>query len=106
LCLTDLQKTLTLAISFALYELEVWYFIRVFLETKLFVEYQQIWPCDLDLGVWPTYWKLYSYKFWIVCTRTCIFFILLLLVTRPFHGLKSCLWCYDCNGTRDFMFWP
>jgi hypothetical protein len=20
--------------------------------------YQQIWPCDLDLGVWPTCWKL------------------------------------------------
>jgi hypothetical protein len=57
LCLTNLQKTLTLAISLELYEL--WYFMWVFLEKRPFLYYQQIRPCDLDLGVWPTYWKLY-----------------------------------------------
>jgi hypothetical protein len=44
--------------------------IQVFLETVSSHGYQKIWHCDLDLDVWPTYWK---YNFWLVCTRTLIF---------------------------------
>ena len=36
--------------------------------------YQHFWPCDLDLGVWPTFWKLnLAYNFWTVSARALIF---------------------------------
>jgi hypothetical protein len=57
-CLTYLLKTLILAISFERYVLGLWYFTWVFLLASPFHWYKQIRPCDLDIGVWPTYWKL------------------------------------------------
>jgi hypothetical protein len=42
-------------INFEWHILELWYFTWVYLETS---EYQQIWPCDLDFGVWSACWKL------------------------------------------------
>jgi hypothetical protein len=60
--LTYVLKTLTLAISLEWYLLGLHYFTWVFLVTIPSHGCQLIWPCDLDHGVWPTYWKLY---FWI-----------------------------------------
>jgi hypothetical protein len=54
-CLTYLQKTLTLAITFKWYVLGCWYFTWVFLVTRYFHGCQNFWPCDLDLDIWPTY---------------------------------------------------
>jgi hypothetical protein len=54
-CLTYLLKTLTLAITFKWYILGWWYFTWVFLVTRSFHRYQNIWPCDFDLNIWPTY---------------------------------------------------
>jgi hypothetical protein len=57
-CLTYLLRTLNFALLFEYYVLGHWCFVWVFLETRPSLEYQLIWPCDHDLGFWPTYWKL------------------------------------------------
>jgi hypothetical protein len=54
-CLTYLLQTLTLAITFKWYVLGCGYYTWVFLVTRSFPGYQNFWPCDLDLDVWPTY---------------------------------------------------
>ena len=60
LCLTYFLKTLTLLITFKQWVLELWYFTWVFLVTRTFCCLQHFWLCDLDLWVWPTFWKLYQ----------------------------------------------
>ena len=56
--LTHFLKTLTLLISFEQWVLELLYFTWVFLVIRPFSGYHYFWPCDLDLGVWPIFWKL------------------------------------------------
>mgnify|MGYP003683288813 CR=1 FL=1 len=53
-----LSETLTLLITFEQWMLELWYFTWVFLVIRLFRGYHYFWPCDIDLGVWPIFWKL------------------------------------------------
>jgi hypothetical protein len=73
-CLTYLLKTFTLAISFEWYVLWIWYFTWLFLVTRPFSGYQQVWPCDLDFYVWPTFCKFnLSYIFLIVRIRFLLF---------------------------------
>jgi hypothetical protein len=58
------QKTLTW----------LWHFIWVFLVTRLFLGYQKIWPCYLDLG-FDLLNKNFNLGniFWMVCITTLIF---------------------------------
>jgi hypothetical protein len=49
-CMIYFFKTLVISFKW------LWYFIQVFLWTRLFHGDQRIWPCDL--GVWPAYKKL------------------------------------------------
>ena len=56
--LTYFLKTLTLWISFEQWVLELWYYTWVFLVIRPFSGYHYFWPCDLDLGVRPIFWKL------------------------------------------------
>ena len=51
------NKAITLLITFEQWVLKLWYFTWVFYETRLFRGYRQIWPFDLDLGVWLSFWK-------------------------------------------------
>jgi hypothetical protein len=51
-------KTLTLAISLEWQVIGLSYFICVFFMTRPFYRYRILWPCDLDLEVWPTFQKL------------------------------------------------
>ena len=53
--LTHFLKTLTLLITFEQWMLELWYFTWVFLVIRPFRGYHYFLPCDLDLGVWPTF---------------------------------------------------
>jgi hypothetical protein len=53
-----LTENLILAISFEWYVLGFWYFTWVFVVTRPFRGYQQVWHCYLDLYVWHTYWRL------------------------------------------------
>ena len=53
--LTYFLKTLTLLITLEQWVLELWYFTWVFLVTRPFSGYHYFLPCDLDLGVWPTF---------------------------------------------------
>ena len=53
--LTYFLKTLTLLINFDQWVLERWYFTWVFLVIRPFRGYHYFLPCDLDLGVWPTF---------------------------------------------------
>jgi hypothetical protein len=59
--LTHFSKTLTLAISFEWQVMGLSYFICVFLTTRPFYWYQNVWPCDLE--VWPTFQKLSLRKY-------------------------------------------
>ena len=52
--LTYFQKTLTLAIASLPEEVWLSYFICTFLVTRPFHGYQNFWPSDLDLEVWPS----------------------------------------------------
>ena len=52
------EKTLTLAITFALFDPEPSNLTCVFLVARPFQPYQNIWPCDLDLDPWPTFVKI------------------------------------------------
>ena len=52
------RKTLTLLLIFENWVLELWYFTWVFFVTRPFLGYQHFLPCDLDLRVWPIFWKL------------------------------------------------
>ena len=56
--LTYFLKTLTLRITFEHWVLELWYFTWVILVIRPFSRYHYFWPCDLDPGVWPIFWKL------------------------------------------------
>ena len=56
--LTYFLKTLTSAITFEWKVLGLWYFICVFLMTRPFRGYQNFWPPDLDLEVWPNFQKI------------------------------------------------
>jgi hypothetical protein len=56
--LTHFSITLTLAISFEWQVIRLSYFIYFFLMIRPFYWYQNVWPCDLDLEVWPTFQKL------------------------------------------------
>jgi hypothetical protein len=47
LYLTYSLKTLSLSISFEWYALEFWYFTWVFVVTRSFHGYQQVWPLNL-----------------------------------------------------------
>ena len=51
------EKTLTLAITFALFDPEPSNLACVFLVARPFQPYQNIWPCDLDIDPWPTFVK-------------------------------------------------
>ena len=53
-------KTLTLLIAFEQQVPKLWYFTRVLLVTRPFLGYQYFLPCDLDLRVWPIFWKFKS----------------------------------------------
>ena len=55
--LTYFWKNLTLAITFEPKEIGLSYFICVFLVTRPFCRYQNIWLHDLDLDFWPTFEK-------------------------------------------------
>ena len=56
--LTHFSKTLTLAITFEWQVMGLSYFTCVFLITIPFYWYQNFWPSDLDIEVWPTLQKL------------------------------------------------
>ena len=56
--MTHFWKTLTLLITFEQWVLEPWYFTWVSLVMRPFRGCHYFWPCDLDLRVWPTFWKL------------------------------------------------
>ena len=56
--LIDFFKTLTLQITFEQLVQELWYSTWVFLVIKPFIGYHYFLPCDLDLVVWPIFWKL------------------------------------------------
>ena len=72
--LTHFLKTLTLLITFKQWLLELWYFTRVFLVIRAFCGYNYVWPCDLDLGVWPIFKNFnLANNFWIVSARALIF---------------------------------
>jgi hypothetical protein len=73
-----------LAISFEWYVLGLHYFIWMFLVTRLSHGCQRIWPCDVDHGVWPTYWKLYLLKTLIFDISVPCTIVLI---------LWSCPWC-------------
>ena len=51
-------KTFTLLITFEQWELELWYFTLIFPVIRPFRGDHYVLPCDLDLWVWPIYWKL------------------------------------------------
>ena len=51
-------KTLTLLITFEQWVLKLWYSTWVFLVIRPFRGYHYFLPCDLDLRVWPNFWKL------------------------------------------------
>ena len=53
-----LSETLTLLITFEQWVLELWYFTWIFSVIRPFPGYHYFLPCDLDLGVWPIFWKL------------------------------------------------
>ena len=56
--LTHFLKTLNLLIIFEQWVLVLWYFTWVFLVIRTFLGYHYFWTCDLDLWVWPIFWKL------------------------------------------------
>jgi hypothetical protein len=65
--LTYFWKTLLFAISFEWHVLGLSYFTWMFLRTRSFRGYQQIWLCDIDLGVWPSYLNFnHAYIFWMI----------------------------------------
>ena len=51
-------KTLTLAITFKPEVTRISFWTCVFLVTSPFTWYHNVWPCDRDLEVWPTFEKL------------------------------------------------
>ena len=51
------KKVINLLITFEQWVLKLWYFTWVFYETRPFRGYRQIWPFDLDLGFWLSFWK-------------------------------------------------
>jgi hypothetical protein len=53
-----LKKTLTWAISFELYVLELWYLRYRCIMKRPFFWYQDFWPCDFDLELWLSFKKL------------------------------------------------
>ena len=53
-------KTLTLAITFLPLKIELSYFICVFLMTRPFTWYHNFLPCDLDLELWPFFFKNFN----------------------------------------------
>ena len=53
--LTHFLKTLPLLITFEQWVLEHWYYTWVFLVTRPFCGWHYLWPCDLDLWVWPIF---------------------------------------------------
>ena len=67
---------------------ELWYFTWVFYETRTLHGYQSFWPCDLDFGVWPTFWKLIHFLFITMelCGLDLVYVTWVFLVTEPFHG--------------------
>ena len=56
--LTHFFETLTLLITSEQWVLELWYFKWVFFVMRNFRGYHYFLTCDLDLGVWPIFWKL------------------------------------------------
>ena len=53
-----LSETLTLLITFEHHVLELWYFTWIFPVIRPSRGYHYFWHCDLNLGVWPIFWKL------------------------------------------------
>ena len=51
-------KILTMLITFEQWVQELWYFTWIFPVIRLFRGWHYFLPCDLDLGVWPIFWKL------------------------------------------------
>ena len=49
-----------LLITFEQWVLVLWYFTWIFPVIRPFCGYHYFLPCDLDLGVWPIFWKTLS----------------------------------------------
>ena len=73
--LTKFLKTLTLIKTFEQWVLKLWYFTCVFLVIRPFRGYHYFLHCDLDLGVWPIFKKIFKLanNFWTVSARALIF---------------------------------
>jgi hypothetical protein len=80
--------------------LGLWYFTWVFFHLK-------IWPCDFDLQlVFDLRIENFylGHIFWIVCTRTLIFYMSV-SVTKRFHGYQQILPCnFDLNFWSIFIY--
>ena len=64
------KKTLTLFTTFVQWLLELWYLTLVFFVIRPSRGYHYFRPCDLDLGVWPIFWKtltlLITFEQWVL----------------------------------------
>jgi hypothetical protein len=57
------------------------FYMSIFLVTRPFRRYQHFWPCDLDLGVWPSFSLFFflnfnlGHNFWMISSRALIFYM-------------------------------
>ena len=78
---------------------ECLYFTCAFLITRPFHGYQNFWPSDLDLEVWPTYKKITLAIVSLPEEIELSYIICTFPVTRPFHGYQKFWPC-------DLHVWP
>jgi hypothetical protein len=67
-------KNFNWTISFEPYALELWYLRYRCIMKRPFFWYQDFWPCDLDLELWPSFEKNFNLGciFWTISTRALI----------------------------------
>jgi hypothetical protein len=86
-CLTYLLKNIAMALSFELYMLRLWYFTWMYLD-------QQIRQCDLELCVWPTYWKLLTLAISCEWYVLGLWYLTWVIETRPYRWYQQ-IWSCD-----------
>ena len=82
----------------------LWYFTCVFLVTRPFHGYQNFWPCDLDLGVWPSL-KSNTHSRGPQFSEFAYFFYFFLLVLQILNLI--CFWFVDVSrcDTDQVQIW-
>ena len=92
----------TLVITFKPLEIRLSYYTCWFLVIRPFYPYQKIWPCDLDLDIWPTFEKNLTLAITFEPREIRLsYYRYVFLVARPFCPYQK-FWPCDLN----LDFWP